>query len=128
MDYEFTLVRIKSTKEPVAFFERIDDIMELIAKIDILTTPAGCEYADCPVSMPIDIYFPMICKDYQNDEGEAFDCISSGTPSDEMSEAISDAFEDPENEWTDFPDGMSFGARSIDNAFPVDKTLPGDPF
>ena len=117
MDIEFTLVRLKRTKEPVAFFERVDDIIELCQKIDFICSPADCEYADCPVDLPFSLYFPMK-KEKGVDDAEI---VGAAVVSDIMAEAMVDAFDDPDNQWTSFPDGMSVGATDIDSAFPAPR-------
>ena len=112
MKIELTLVRLKSTREPVAIYEREDDIVELGNKIDIVTYPGACQYLDCEINMP----FSMICTgqfpDFATDEDSQFDAIESMCLGEQICLELQSLFTDNTSLWVDMPTEFDYLSSS----------------
>lgn len=105
---DLTIVRTKQTKEIVAVYEYMNDVTELWWKIDEITDPGQCEYADFPlVDIPLEIIFPISRCELTEDE-----CVNyTGQLSDLMSSCIAEIIEESEfTEFTEIYPGIEYDA------------------
>jgi hypothetical protein len=113
-----TLVRMKKTKEPVAIFERENDIIELGRKVDEVCDPSLCEYLD----IDLNVNFSLLCHigSHVIDDTDFYEEIISGaTLTGSMSQSIATAFQNKKNKWLGLPCGVDFLSTglSIDDRF-----------
>jgi len=117
MKINVTLVRCKETKEPVAVFEQVDDIVRLGQMIDELTDPSICQYADHKIKIEFGILFPLGpsgCDDPYNCDDEI---INSGKMTYSMIDGMRHVFENTKLEWADLPCISYLGDCGIDERF-----------
>ena len=94
-----TLVRMIETKEPVALFDRVDDIVELGKLIDEVTDPSLCEYLDCELALKLKLHYSNPEDEFEGlDDEQKFDVYCEFKSGFEMIDGIQKAFEQ-EDEW-----------------------------
>ena len=108
MKIELTLVRLKRTREPVAVYEIVNDIVELGNKVDTITSPSECEYLDCEINIP----FSMICAgqfpDFATNEESQFEAIESMYMGEDWCSELQSFFTDNSSLWVEMPVGFDY--------------------
>ena len=96
---ELTVVRMKATQEPVAVFDKVKTIGKLVNKIDEVTTPSDCEYADVQIQCDISIFFRQSMGEFwKEDDDSILDNCEIGWS---MASEIESIFNDDEIEWAE---------------------------
>lgn len=108
MIIEVTLVRLKRTREPVAIYESVDNIVELGIKIDQIVDPQECEYLDA--EMEID--FSLVCRgqfpEFSVREEVQLEAIEAFVPDNEMAFTMLELFTDSSSLWCEMPQGFDY--------------------
>ena len=107
-----TLVRLKENKEPVAVFDKVDDIVLLGQKIDEITDPASCEYCDYELCIELSLLFTCnIAWPIKDDEDSIVDHCRIGS---EFGDSVQDAFLDESIEWAELPESFDYLSTNLD--------------
>jgi hypothetical protein len=112
-----TLVRAKKNGEPVAVFNRVDDIVNLGQKIDQVTDPSICQYADHQIKIEFGILFPLGSYDCDDPYGCDDEIIESGKMIYDMQTVIAEAFKCKKLKWADMPCISYLGDCELDERF-----------
>lgn len=108
---KYTLVRLKSTKEPVMVASEIKSAIELFWEVDRVVDPSFCEYKD--VSIKGRYSRPTLFYDNAKGEDEDhFGFIASPRLCEEFAISLQDFFED-DSAWIEIPDGYT-GIDALD--------------
>ena len=115
MKLNLTIIRLIETREPVAIYEQVNDIMELGFRIDEITDPKICEYSDVELDVP----FEMVCggqfPKFTVCENEQFDAIAAMSPGDDVTIELLKCFLDPDVLWMEMPVDFDYLASSSPN-------------